>query len=96
MDILTSSEGRYIQAAEAMLFSFLSNNPGSHTIYLLSQEAPSKFRDLARLSDLADVRFNLLNPNLHVRGIGDASSAMGTRPAEAQREAGQAKGRPPG
>jgi lipopolysaccharide biosynthesis glycosyltransferase len=76
MDILTSAEGRYIQAAEAMLFSFLSHNPGPHTIYLLSQEAPSRFRDIARLCDLAGAGFNLLNPNLHVRGMRDASSAI--------------------
>jgi hypothetical protein len=51
MDILTSAEGPYIPAAEAMLFSFLSHNPGPHSVYLLSQEYPGRFRDIALLCD---------------------------------------------
>src|SRR5688572_14244474 len=75
MDILTSAEGPYIQAAEAMVLSFLTNNPGPHNVYVISREAES-FRDLSLLCDLAGARFNLLNPGVHIRGMRGPSHAV--------------------
>jgi lipopolysaccharide biosynthesis glycosyltransferase len=84
MDILTSAEGPYIPAAEAMLFSFLSQNPGRHSIYMLSQEAPALFRDIGQLCNLAGSDFALLNPNALVGRLEGASTRINRGKSMAQ------------
>jgi lipopolysaccharide biosynthesis glycosyltransferase len=69
MDIVTSAEGSYIQGAEAMLFSFLSYNPGPHSVYMLSQEDPGRFHDIGRLCALAGTRFCHVDPRALVCGM---------------------------
>ncbi len=76
MEILTSAEGAYIPAAEAMLFSFLSHNPGPHSVYLLSQEDPGRFHDIGRLCELAGASFSHLDPRALVSRMKGASKTI--------------------
>src|SRR5688572_20333822 len=76
MEILTSAEGPYIQAAEAMLFSFLSHNPGPHSVYLLSQEDPGRLHDIGRLCELAGASFSHLDPHAHIFRMEGAKNSI--------------------
>ena len=59
-----------------MLYSFLSHNPGQHSVYLLSQEDPARFRDIGRLCELAGSAFTLLDPRASVRRMRGASNTI--------------------